>query len=115
MLTVMDQASPWLTPNNRLAAMIQPQAGAQIDDSGTGMPIIQPAMAIRMRLRVNRWAKGPTSRLEAAYARPKVAMKETTAVLEVMPNSASARPGRMVRSMPIIPPTNMLVATNRAI
>ena len=113
MLTVMDQASPWLTLNNRLAAMIQPQAGAQINDSGTGMPIIQPAM--RMRRRVNRWARGPTSRLEAAYARPKVAMKETTAVLEVMPNSASAWPGRMVRSMPIIPPTNMLVATNRAI
>ena len=30
-------------------------------------------------------------------------------------DSASARPGKMVRSMPIIPPTNMLVATNRAI
>ncbi|MBC50918.1 MAG: hypothetical protein CL747_02105 [Chloroflexi bacterium] len=66
MLTVMDQASPWLTPNNRFAAMIQPQSGAQINSSGTGMPIIQPAMAIRMRRRVNRWARGPTSRLEAA-------------------------------------------------
>jgi hypothetical protein len=85
---------------------------AQINSNGTWMPIIQPAMSIRRR--VNRWAMGPTSRLEPALARPKVAMKETTAVLEVMPNSDSARPGSIVRSMPIMPPTNMLVATSRA-
>ena len=57
----------------------------------------------------------PAKRLEMALARPKAAMKEKTAVLEVTPNSCSARPGRTVRSIPIIPPTNMLAATSRAI
>jgi len=48
-------------------------------------------------------------------ASPKVAIKETTEVLDVMSNSDLARPGSMVRSMPIMPPTNMLVSTSRAI
>ena len=76
------------------------------------MPINHPAM--RMRRRVNLWEREPTSRLDDALARPKVAMNETTAVLDVTPNSSSARPGRMVRSMPTMPPTNMLAATSRA-
>jgi hypothetical protein len=68
-----------------------------------------------MRRRVNRLVSLPTTRFDPAMASPKVAMKETTAVLEVTPNSDSASPGRMVRSIPIILPTNMLVATSRAI
>ena len=47
------------------------------------------------------------------FARLSAAMKETTAVLEVTPNSVLAK--QMVRSMPIIQPTNMLAATSKEI
>src|SRR5712691_11300253 len=36
MFTVIDQARPWLTPSSRLAATIQPHAGAQASRNGPG-------------------------------------------------------------------------------
>ena len=38
MMTVIDQAKPWLTPSSALAAITQPQLGAQMIMNGTGRP-----------------------------------------------------------------------------
>ena len=42
MMTVVDQVSPWLTPNNALARRIQFQEGAHINRKGTGAASSQP-------------------------------------------------------------------------
>ena len=112
MLTVMDQARPWLIPKNTLAIMIHPQEGAQININGTGIANSHPDTSIRRR--VTLWERLPAKRLVTALARPKVAINETMADLEVMPNSASARPGRTEGSMPIIPPTKRFTVTSKA-
>ena len=36
MMTAIDQVRPWLMPSSTLAAMIQPQLGAQMMRNGTG-------------------------------------------------------------------------------
>ena len=43
MITVVDQVNPWLIPSSTLAAITQPQLGAQISISGTGTAISHPA------------------------------------------------------------------------
>ncbi len=49
MITVVDQASPWLMPSSTLANTIQPQDGAQMTSSGTGRATSQPAVRTRLR------------------------------------------------------------------
>src|SRR5437868_5087637 len=54
----------------------------------------------------------PAKKLVSALTTPKVAMKQSTAVLLARPNSARASKGSTVRSMPTIAPTNALTSTN---
>ena len=49
MMTVVDQVRPWLMPSSTLAAMTQPQVGAQMSSSGTGRPMSQPATRTGLR------------------------------------------------------------------
>ena len=49
MITVLDQARPWLMPSRTLATMIQPHSGAQMSSSGTGSPNSQPATSTGFR------------------------------------------------------------------
>ena len=49
MITVVDQVRPWLTPSSTLAKMTHPHAGAQINISGTGRPMSQPATRTGLR------------------------------------------------------------------
>ena len=47
--TVVDQVRPWLTPSRTFAATTQPQLGAQINNSGTGIATSQPATNTGLR------------------------------------------------------------------
>jgi hypothetical protein len=47
MITVIDQAKPWLTP--AFAATIQAQLGPQPIMNGTGKPMSQPSTSIVLR------------------------------------------------------------------
>ena len=78
MITVVDQVRPWLTPSRTLAATTQPQVGAQINRSGTGMPTSQPATSTG--LRPTRSARVPATRLVRALVIPKATMKVSPAV-----------------------------------
>ena len=49
MITVIDQARPWLMPSSALAAMTQSQLGAQMIMNGTGRPKSQPRTSTRLR------------------------------------------------------------------
>ncbi len=49
MITVVDQVRPWLMPSSTLAATTQPQLGAQISISGTGMATSHPAISTGLR------------------------------------------------------------------
>jgi len=84
MFTVIDQQSAWLTPNNALATMIQPQAGAHRMSSGTGMPTSQPATSTP--LRPTRSERLPATTLVSALTTPKATMKESAALAEAIPN-----------------------------
>ncbi len=77
MFTVIDQARPWLTPSSRLAATIQPQAGAQASRNGTGSPATHPATS--RLLRVCRAVSCPATRLVSALVTPNATMNENTA------------------------------------
>ena len=92
--------------------MIHFQEGAQININGTGIANSHPDISIRRRETL--WERLPAKRLVTALARLKVALNETIADLEVMPNSASARPGRTERSMPIIPPRKRITVSSKA-
>ena len=80
MITVIDQARPWLMPSSALAAMTHPQLGAQMIMNGTGRPTSQPRT--RTRLRPQASASWPETRLANAFTTPKLTMKETTSVVE---------------------------------
>jgi hypothetical protein len=110
MTTVIDQASPWLTPSSALAATIQPQLGATAIISGTGSASAQPAISSRRRLA--RAAAAPAKRFVNALATPKATMKESTAALEPSPKSSCPTSGNVERSSPTIAPTNALTATS---
>ena len=49
MITVIDQASPWLAPRKRLATTMKPQLGASPIKSGTGRASNQPNTSSRLR------------------------------------------------------------------
>ena len=72
MITVVDQAKPWLTPSSTLAATTQPHDGAQMIISGTGMPTSQPAS--RTGLRPYRSDRVPAKKLVTALVAPKARM-----------------------------------------
>ena len=111
MITVVDQVRPWFTPSRTLAKITHPQLGAQINRSGTGMAMIQPATSTG--LRPKRSDRVPAKKLVAAFTIPNAAMKVSVEENAVSPNSCSASSGRTVRSWPIIPPTSALTPTSR--
>src|SRR4030095_13090551 len=47
--TVIDQASPWLTPSRTFATTIHHQVGARPTSTGTGRATSQPATSRRLR------------------------------------------------------------------
>src|SRR5579863_4294864 len=111
MITVIDQAKPWLMPSSAFAAMIQLQLGPQAIMNGTGRPKSQPTMS-RYR-RPYRSARCPDTRLAQALTTPKLTMNETTIVVDAIRNSSEPISGTTVRSSPTIPPTNALTSTSR--
>src|SRR5438445_6918572 len=111
MLTVIDQARPWLIPRRTLARITQPQLGAQISKSGTGKAANQPAT--RTGLRPKRSDSGPAAKLVRALVRPKATMKVSAAVTAVRWKTYVASSGRTVRSCPSMPPTRALTPTRR--
>ena len=92
--------------------MIHPQLGAQMIMNGTGRPTSQPRT--RTRLRPQASASWPETRLANAFTTPKLTMKETTSVVEVIPNSSEPISGTTVRSIPTMPPTKALIRTSKA-
>ena len=48
-----------------------------------------------------------------ALTTPKLTMKETTSVVEAMPNSSEPISGTTVRSIPTMPPTKALIRTSK--
>ena len=74
MITVIDQARPWLMPSRALAAMTHSQLGAQMIMKGTGRPTSQPST--RTRLRPQASASWPETRLAKAFTTPKLTMKD---------------------------------------
>lgn len=49
MTTVVDQVRPWLMPSRMFAATTQPQSGAQMSMSGTGMAKSHPTNRTGLR------------------------------------------------------------------
>ena len=49
MITVIDQAKPWLMPSSALAAITHSQLGAHMIMNGTGKPSSQPSTSTRLR------------------------------------------------------------------
>ncbi len=49
MITVIDQAKPWLIPSSAFAATTQPQLGPQPIMKGTGSPTSQPSTSMDLR------------------------------------------------------------------
>ena len=96
MITVVDQVSPWLTPNNTLATITHDHVGAHISSSGTGTPITHPATSTG--LRPYRSDRVPAKKLVTAFTAPKAAMNVSVAVNAVSPNTSVASSGRTVRS-----------------
>ena len=112
MMTVIDQAKPWLMPSSAFAATTHPQLGPQASMNGTGNPTSQPNTS--MCLRPYASARCPETRLEIALTTPKVTMNDTMTVVEAILNSLAPRSGTTVRSNPTMPPTNALVAISNA-
>src|SRR6185312_2586451 len=112
MITVIDQAKPWLTPRRALAAMTHFQLGAHMIMKGTGRPTSHPST--RTRLRPQASANWPDIRLAHAFTTPKLTMKETTSVVEPILNSSAPISGTTVRSIPTIPPTKALIRSSSA-
>src|SRR5262245_58157752 len=111
MTTVVDQVKPWLIPSRTLAAITQPQTGAQISSNGTGRPMSQPAT--RTGLRPYRSDSVPEARLLRALVMPKAAMNISDAVKAPTAKTWPAKSGKTVRSWPTMPPTRALTATRR--
>src|SRR5690348_10729731 len=72
----------------------------------------QPAMT-STRFRPQTSARWPETKLASALTTPKLAMKETTKVVEAILNSSEPISGTTVRSRPTMPPTNALIRTSR--
>ncbi len=86
MMTVVDQASPWLIPSSTLAAITQLQLGAQMSSSGTGRPNSHPAT--KTGLRPKRSERVPAKKLVIALTNPNATMNVMAAVAPVNPNSS---------------------------
>lgn len=112
MITVADQASPWLIPNSTLASTIQPQVGARMRRNGTGSPASHPATS--SLLRPTRSERRPAVRLAEAFTIPKLTINDRTAVFETRWKSCWPMSGMTVRSCPTIAPTKALMSTSRA-
>src|SRR6516225_4095989 len=87
MMTVIDQAKPWLMPSSALAAITHFQLGAQMIMNGTGRPTSQPRISTRLRPHAS--ASWPETKLAQAFTTPKLTMKETTSVVEPIRNSSA--------------------------
>src|SRR6516165_1348376 len=112
MMTVIDQAKPWLMPSSALAAITQFQLGAHMIMNGTGRPTSQPRT--RTRLRPQASANWPEIRFAHAFTTPKLTMKETTKVVEPIRNSSAPISGTTVRSIPTMPATKALIRRSSA-
>src|SRR5690349_7000715 len=112
MMTVIDQASPWLMPRSTLAATTHSQLGPHMIMNGTGRPNSHPATSTCFRPHVS--ASCPDTRLANALITPKLMMKETISVVEERWNSSAPISGTTVRSMPTRPPTKALIRTSNA-
>src|SRR5437879_11124723 len=77
MLTVVDQARPWLTPRSTFAKTTQPHDGATMISTGTGKAAPQPTSSTVRR--PNRSANRPAGELGAAWHRPKQTKTERIA------------------------------------
>src|SRR5438552_971807 len=110
MMIAADQHSPWFTPRSTFAATTQLQLGAKMISSGTGSAAIHPAMSIRRR--PQRSAAPPANAFANAFTIPNVSRNERMLAREAMPNSCSARSGRMERSIPTMAPTNALITSS---
>ncbi len=78
MFTVIDQATPWLTPSRRLAAPTHPHEGARMMSGATGIAASHPASNTLRR--PTRSASQPAARLLTAFTSPKLMRKERIAV-----------------------------------
>src|ERR687887_152785 len=112
MTTVIDQASPWLSPSATLAATMNDQLGATAISNGTGSASTHPSTSSR-RL-PTRSASAPAARFVNALLSPNATMNERTAALEESPNSSLPTNGSVDRSRPTIAPTKALIATSNA-
>src|SRR5215471_1265811 len=110
MFTVIDQASPWLTPSSTLAATIHHHDGAQASMNGTGSPATQPATS-RVFL-VCRAVSGPAARFVSALVTPKAMMKLNTARYPDRWNTRVPIRLVVVRSSPTMPPTHAFTTTS---
>src|SRR5581483_2871671 len=98
-------------PSSTFAEMTQPQEGARKIKTGTGRAKIQPVT--RTFFRPHRSPILPANRFAIAFTTPKLARNERIAARDAIPNSRSAKRGRMTRSMPTVAPTNAFTATRR--
>src|SRR5215468_8321480 len=106
MFTVIDQASPWLTPRSTLAATIHHHAGAQASMNGTGSP------ATSRLFLVCRAVSGPAARFVSALVTPKAMMKLNTARYPDRWNTRVPIKLVVVRSSPTMPPTHAFTTTS---
>ena len=110
MITVVDQVRPWLTPSSTLAAMTQPQFGAQISSGGIGSAASHPATSTG--LRPNRSDRVPAKKLVTALTAPNARMNVSALLNAARWKVCSASSGTTVRSWPRVPPTSALTATS---
>lgn len=82
MITVMDQAKPWLSPSSTLAATTHSQLGAATIMKGTGKPSSQPITSTRLRPQAS--ASWPDTRLAKALTTPKLMMNDVISVVDSM-------------------------------
>ena len=108
MITVIDQAKPWLMPSSALAATTQSQLGAHMIMNGTGRPTSQPRTSTRLRPHTS-----------AQLARDEVGERLDDAEADDEgdderrrgdPNSSRADQRHDRRSMPTMPPTKALTS-----
>ena len=110
MITVVDQVRPWLTPSSTLAAMTQPQSGAQISSGGIGSATSHPATSTG--LRPNRSDSVPAKKLVTALTAPNARMNVSALPSAARWKVCTASSGTTVRSWPRVPPTSALTATS---
>jgi hypothetical protein len=106
MMTVIDQAKPWLMPSSAFAATIQPHVGPHPSMIGPSQPTEHQHVLAAVNVR-----EMPGDEIRK---RLDDAMNDTMIVVEAFLNTFAPRSGTTVRSAPTMPPTNALVATSSA-